>query len=50
LKKDILVLKKLKIDYLYLPPSNQIYPHGSNKKIIIKLKLLDVKQLEKKMD
>ena len=35
LKKDILVLKKLKIDYLYLPPSNQIYPHGSNKRIII---------------
>ena len=35
LKKDILVLKKLKIDYLYLPPSDQIYPRGPNKKIII---------------
>ena len=35
LKKDILVLKKLKIDYLYLPHNNQIYPSGSNKRIII---------------
>ena len=35
LKKDILVLKKLKIDYLYLPPSDQIYPRGPNKRIII---------------
>ena len=35
LKKDILVLKKLKIDYLYLPTSDQIYPRGPNKRIII---------------
>ena len=34
-KKDIKKLKKLKIDYLYLPTNNQIYPNGQNKKIII---------------
>ena len=35
LKKDILVLKKTKINYLYLPTTNQIYPKGPNKKIKI---------------
>ena len=35
LKKDILILKKLKIDSLYLPTMNQIYPGGRNKKIKI---------------
>ena len=35
LKKDILMLKKLKIDSLYLPSMNQIYPKGRNKKIKI---------------
>jgi len=32
---DIKVLKKLKIDFLYLPNSKQIYPNGPNKKIKI---------------
>ena len=35
LKKDILMLKKLKVDYLYIPSNNQIYPTGPNKKIKI---------------
>jgi len=35
LKKDILVLKKLKVNYLYLPSLNQIYPDGQNKNIKI---------------
>jgi len=35
LKKDILVLKKLKINYLYLPSINQIYPNEQNKNIKI---------------
>ena len=35
LKKDILVLKKLKVNYLYLPSFNQIYPDGQNKNIKI---------------
>ena len=35
LKKDISLLKKLKIDYLYIPSNNQIYPDGPNKKIKI---------------
>jgi len=35
LKKDIKILKKLKIDYLYLPSNKQIYPNGQNKKIKI---------------
>ena len=35
LKRDIRMLKKLKIDYLYIPKTNQIYPKGENKKIII---------------
>ena len=33
LKKDIYLLKKLKVDYLYLPTHKQIYPNGPNKKI-----------------
>jgi len=35
LKKDISILKKFKVDYLYLPSVNQIYPNGSNKNIKI---------------
>ncbi len=35
LKKDILRLKKLKIDILYLPKNKEIYPDGYNKKIAI---------------
>ena len=35
LKKDISILKKFKIDYLYLPSVNQIYPNGKNKNIKI---------------
>jgi len=35
LKNDILLLKKLKVDYLFIPSSNQIYPTGPNKKIKI---------------
>jgi len=35
LKKDISILKKTKVDYLYLPKDNQIYPKGQNKKIKI---------------
>jgi len=35
LKKDISILKNLKIDCLYLPKANQIYPNGINKNIII---------------
>jgi len=35
IKKDIAILKKLKIDYLYLPTNNQIYPNGPNKNIKI---------------
>ena len=35
LKKDIFVLRKLKIDYLFLPSSKQIYPKGVNKNIKI---------------
>ena len=33
LKKDISILKKLKVDYLYLPTEKQIYPDGPNKNI-----------------
>ena len=33
LKKDIFILKKLKIDYLYIPTTNQIYPDGVSKNI-----------------
>jgi len=35
LKRDIQILRKLKINYLYLPKKNQIYPHGQNKNIKI---------------
>ena len=35
LKKDISLLKKAKVDYLYTPQSNQIYPDGINKTIKI---------------
>ena len=35
LRKDIFILKKLKIDYLYLPSTKQIYPDGSRKNIKI---------------
>ena len=35
LKKDISILKKTKIDYLYLPKDNQIYHKRQNKKIKI---------------
>jgi pantoate--beta-alanine ligase len=35
LKNDIFILKKLKINYLYLPSKNQIYPSGQNKNIKI---------------
>ena len=37
LKSDILKLKKLQVNYLYLPKSNQIYPYGPNRKIKINL-------------
>ena len=35
LTKDIKTLKKLNVDYLYIPSNKQVYPHGPNKKIII---------------
>ena len=35
LKKDISILRKCKVDYLYLPSTKQIYPIGPNKKIKI---------------
>ena len=35
LKKDISILKNLKIDCLYLPKKSQIYPNGVNKNITI---------------
>ena len=34
-KKDILILKKLKVDYLFLPNKNEIYSYGIKKKIKI---------------
>ena len=34
-KRDILLLRKYNIDYLYLPTKNQIYPFGYNKNIKI---------------
>ena len=34
-KKDINLLKKNKVDYLYMPTSKEIYPSGYNKKIKI---------------
>ena len=35
IKKDISMLKRLKVDYLYIPSNDQIYPKGVNKKIKI---------------
>ena len=35
IKKDISILRKLKVDYLYLPNIKQIYPSGPNRKIKI---------------
>ena len=35
IKKDIFILRKYKVDYLYLPTTKQIYPSGLNKKIKI---------------
>ena len=35
LGRDIKILKRLKVDYLYIPSSKQIYPNGPNKKIKI---------------
>ena len=34
-KKDIYKLNKLKVDFLYLPTTKQIYPKGRNKNIKI---------------
>ena len=34
-KKDKSILKRLKVDYLYLPQNKEIYPKGPNKKIKI---------------
>ena len=35
LNKDIKILKRSKVDYLYLPRNKQIYPKGVNTKLII---------------
>ena len=35
IKKDITILKRLKVDYLYIPSYGQIYSKGSNKRIKI---------------
>ena len=35
LKKDISIIKKLNVDYLYLPTEKQIYPKGPSKNIKI---------------
>ena len=35
LAKDIKILRRLKVDFLYLPKQNEIYPYGPNKKIKI---------------
>ena len=35
LSKDIKILKELKVDFLYLPSSKEIYPYGTNRKIKI---------------
>ena len=35
IKKDITILRRCKVDYLYLPSTKQIYPFGYNKKIKI---------------
>ena len=34
-KKDISIIKKLKVNYLYIPKHKEIYPRGINKKIKI---------------
>ena len=41
IRKDTKILKKLKIDYLYLPKVKQIYPRGPNKKIRISFHLMN---------
>ena len=35
LKKDMRILRKLKVDYLFLPRTKQIYPDGKNRNIKI---------------
>ena len=35
LNKDISILSRLKVDYLYLPSKNQIYPNGPSRNIKI---------------
>tara|TARA_B100000686_G_C16675745_1_gene909019 strand:- start:494 stop:1303 length:810 start_codon:yes stop_codon:yes gene_type:complete len=35
LKKDISILKRLKVDFLFIPNMRQVYPDGQNKKIKI---------------
>ena len=35
IKKDLLILKKYKIDYLFIPKTKQIYPNGPNNNIKI---------------
>ncbi len=35
IKKDISILRKSKVDYLYLPTTKQIYPSGPNRNIKI---------------
>ena len=35
LKKDLIILKRLKVNYLYLPYDYEIYPNGPNKNIKI---------------
>ena len=35
LRKDISILKKIKVDYLYIPVTKDIYPKGPNKNIKI---------------
>ena len=37
LNKDISILAKLKVNYLYLPSKNQIYPDGQNNNIKISI-------------
>ena len=48
LKKDISILKKTKIDYLFLPSNKEIYKKGIQKKIKISKKENE-KSLEKKV-
>jgi len=35
IKRDIALLRRLKVDYLFIPSNKQIYPSGANKKIKI---------------